>query len=97
MNRLWRTNWNIAGCARRVSSRFPWYITAGRVHIVVGFRADLSVEDLVIVEITSVEVVAPVHKKQLLTHSQQALGLLVSFNVTLIKDGITRVANGLSE
>ncbi|HXB70753.1 MAG TPA: GxxExxY protein [Candidatus Acidoferrales bacterium] len=38
------------------------------VHIEVGFRADLIVEDLVIVEIKSVEVVAPVHKKQLLTH-----------------------------
>jgi GxxExxY protein len=70
------------------------------VHIEVGFRADLIVEELVIVEIKSVEVVAPVHKKQLLTHLRLAnkrLGLLINFNVALIKDGITRVANGLSE
>jgi GxxExxY protein len=64
-----------------------------------GFRADLIVEDKVIVEIKSV-VVAPVHKKQLLTHLRLAdkrLGLLINFNVALIKDGITRIANGLRE
>jgi GxxExxY protein len=46
------------------------------------------------------EVVAPVHKKQLLTHLRLAdkrLGLLINFNVALIKDGITRVVNGLPE
>jgi hypothetical protein len=47
-----------------------------------------------------VEVVAPVHKKQLLTHrglADKRLGLLINFNVALIKDGITRVVNGLPE
>ena len=70
------------------------------VHIEVGFRADLIVEDLVIVEIKSVEVVAPVHQKRPLTHlrlANQRLGLLINFNVALIKDGITRIANGLPE
>jgi GxxExxY protein len=65
-----------------------------------GFRADLIVEDLVIVEIKSVEVVAPVHKKQLLTHLRLAdkrLGLLINFNVGLIKEGITRIANGMPD
>ena len=65
-----------------------------------GFRADLVVEDLVIVELKSVETLAPVHKKQLLTHLRLAgkrLGLLINFNVVLIKDGITRIANGLLE
>ncbi len=65
-----------------------------------GFRADLIVEDKVIVEIKSVDAVAPVHKKQLLTHLRLAnkrLGLLINFNVALIKDGITRIANGLRE
>jgi hypothetical protein len=60
-----------------------------------AYRADLMVEELVIVEIKSVEVVAPVRKKQLLTHLRLAhkrLGLLINFNVALIKDGITRVA-----
>jgi GxxExxY protein len=70
------------------------------VHIEVGFRADPIVADLAIVEIKPVEVVAPVHKKQLLTHLRLAnkrLGLLINFNVGLIKDGITRIANGLPE
>ena len=68
--------------------------------IEMGFRADLVVEDLVIVEIKSVEAVAPVHKKQLLTHLRLAdkrLGLLINFNVALIKNGITRIANGTPE
>ena len=64
-----------------------------------GFRADLLVEDKVIVEIKSVEAVAPVHKKHLLTHLRldKRLGLLINFNVALIKDGITRIANGTQD
>ena len=68
--------------------------------IEMGFRIDLIVEDLVVVEIKSVEAVAPVHKKQLLTHLRLAdkrLGLLINFNVALIKDGITRIANGMPD
>ena len=62
------------------------------------FRADLIVENKVIVEIKSVEAVAPVHKKQVLTYlrlTDKRLGLLINFNVELIKNGITRVVNGL--
>ena len=68
--------------------------------IEMGFRADLIVEDLVIVEIKSVEATAPVHKKQLLTHlrlGNKRLGLLINFNVVLIKEGITRTANGMPD
>ncbi|MFC1726364.1 GxxExxY protein [candidate division KSB1 bacterium] len=63
-----------------------------------GFRADLLVDNKVIVEIKSVENLLPVHKKQLLTYlklSGKKLGLLVNFNVDLIKDGITRIVNNL--
>jgi GxxExxY protein len=65
-----------------------------------GFRADLIVNGKVIVELKSVESVAPVHKKQLLTHLRLTdcrLGLLVNFGEELIKDGISRVVNGLVE
>ena len=65
-----------------------------------GFRADLVVEDKVIVEIKSLGEIAPVHKKELLTYLRLAdkrLGLLINFNVVLIKDGITRIVNGLEE
>ena len=65
-----------------------------------GFRADLIVEDLLIVELKSVETIHPVHKKQLLTYLRLAdrrLGLLINFGEALIKDGITRIANGLKD
>ena len=59
-----------------------------------GFRADMIVEDCVIVELKSVEVISPVHKKQLLTYLRLAdkkLGLLINFGAALIKDGIFRI------
>ncbi len=63
-----------------------------------GFRADMIVEDKVIIELKSVENILPVHKKQLLTYLKLTgikLGLLVNFNVELIKNGIIRVVNNL--
>jgi GxxExxY protein len=65
-----------------------------------GFRADIIVEDKVILELKSVERVAPVHKKQLLTYLRLAdkrLGLLINFGEELIKTGISRVVNGLAD
>lgn len=65
-----------------------------------GFGADLIIENKVIVEIKSIEAIAPVHKKQLLTYlrlTDKRLGLLINFNVELIKNGISRVVNGLAE
>lgn len=62
----------------------------------VGFRADLVIEDMVIVELKSVERLAPVHQKQLLTYLRVAdkrVGLLINFGSSLLKDGIHRVVN----
>jgi GxxExxY protein len=64
----------------------------------IGFRADIIVENKVIIEIKSIEAIAPVHHKTLLTYLKLTnikLGLLVNFNVDLIKDGITRIVNNL--
>ncbi len=61
-----------------------------------GFRIDLLVESVIIVELKSVEAVKPVHKKQLLTYLRLAdkeLGLLINFNEVLVKDGISRIIN----
>jgi len=61
-----------------------------------GFRLDLLVEDQVVVELKSVEKIQPIHQKQLLTYLRLAnkpLGLLINFNATLLKDGITRIIN----
>jgi GxxExxY protein len=63
-----------------------------------GFRADLIVENKVIIELKSVETIALVHPKQLLTYLKVTglrLGLLINFNELLIKNGITRIVNNL--
>ena len=65
-----------------------------------GYRLDLIVEDKVIVEVKSIEEILPIHKKQLLTYlrlKNKRLGLLINFNENLIRDGITRIANGLED
>ena len=78
----------------------PVPIVFGDLRFDEGFRADLIVEDKVIVELKSVEQIAPVHKKQLLTYLRLAdkrLGLLINFGSAVIKDGISRIVNGLEE
>ena len=63
-----------------------------------GFRADLVVEKKVIVELKSIEKIIPAHKKQLLTYIKltgMRVGLLINFSEYLIKDGVTRIVNGL--
>lgn len=68
------------------------------IHLEAGFRADLIVNNKVIIEVKSVEIVSPVHHKQLRTYLRLAdkkLGILINFNVELIKDGLRRVVNNL--
>ena len=67
-------------------------------HFDEGFRADLIVNDSVIVEIKSVEALKDIHKKQLLTYlklSNRKIGLLINFNEPLLKDGFVRIVNRL--
>ena len=84
----------------RIEAETPMLVVYEGIHLDIGFRADLIVEDKVIVELKSVEQIAPVHKKQLLTYLRLAdkrLGLLINFGAPLIKDGITRIVNHLVE
>lgn len=63
-----------------------------------GFRADLIVNQKVLIELKSVETIAPVHPKQVLTYlklTDLKLGLLINFNEAVIKNGITRIVNNL--
>ena len=65
-----------------------------------GFKADIVVENIVIIELKSVESILPVHKKQLQTYLKLSgckLGFLLNFNANLMKDGITRCVNNLAE
>ena len=67
------------------------------VKLELGYRMDLVVAELVIVEIKSVDAVSPVHQAQLLSYlklSGKSIGLLINFNVVHLKDGIKRFVNG---
>ena len=68
------------------------------IKLEIGYRIDLLVNDLVIIEIKSIEVLADVHHKQLLTYlklSGKKLGLLINFNVSSLKESIVRIVNNL--
>ena len=67
------------------------------VKLDLGYRIDLLVEDLVIVELKSVDAIAPVHQAQIISYlklSGRSLGLLINFNVAHLKDGIKRFVKG---
>ena len=83
-----------------VSRQSPVPVIYETVKMEVGFRADLVVDGKIIVDLKSVEAVAPIHKKQLLTYlrlTDSKLGLLINFGAARIKDGTSRVVNGLQE
>jgi GxxExxY protein len=84
----------------RVQRQLPVPIVWEGIHFEEGYRLDLMVEEKVLVEIKSVESIERVHKKQLLTYLRlmdKRLGILINFNEDLIRDGISRVVNGLEE
>ena len=68
------------------------------IRMEIGFRADVILGDKVILEIKSIEALADIHFKQVLTYlklTNLKLGLIVNFNVVLLKDGIKRIANNV--
>ena len=84
----------------RVRRQVPIPIEYDGIKFDEGFRADLLVEEAVIVELKSTQTNHPVHPKQLRTHLVLAnlqLGLVLNFGLQTMKDGITRVVNGLPE
>ncbi len=84
----------------QVESEVPIPIQYQTIHLEVGFRADIIVENKVIVELKSVEKLSEIHKKQLLTYLRIAdirVGLLLNFGAPLIKEGIVRIVNGYVE
>ncbi len=80
------------------SRQHPIPLIHEAIKMEIGFRADVIVENKVIVELKSIETLAPVHYKQVQTYLKLSgckLGILVNFNVELIKDGIHRIVNKL--
>ncbi|MBO6495366.1 MULTISPECIES: GxxExxY protein [Roseivirga] len=81
-----------------VQQQLPLPFLYKEVKMEVGYRVDLLVENKVIVEVKSVETLAPVHYAQLLTYlklSNKKLGLLINFNSKILKNDIHRVVNNL--
>lgn len=81
----------------RTTVQMPLPVVYDGVRLDLGFRLDILVEALVVVEVKAVEAITPVHQAQLLTYlklSQKHLGLLINFNVVHLRDGIRRMVNG---
>ncbi|HUO09564.1 MAG TPA: GxxExxY protein [Phycisphaerae bacterium] len=80
----------------RVQRQLPVPVVYEGLQLEVGYRLDLLVNDRVIVECKAVKEVTPVDRQQTLTHiklSNKRLGFLINFNVTRLKDGLTRIIN----
>ena len=80
----------------RVRKEVPMPIVYKEVHLDHGYRLDVLVEEMVVVEIKTVECFTDVHIAQMLTYlklGHYKLGLLINFNVTLLKNGIKRIIN----
>ena len=75
-------------------------VTYRGVKIDCGYRIDLLVEDKVVVELKAVERLEPIHEAQLLSYlklSGYQIGLLINFNIRMLKQGIKRLANNFKE
>ena len=82
----------------KVEKQKPLPLIYENTKLDVGYRVDLIIEDKLIIEIKSVEFLTDIHLAQILTYlklSDCRLGMLINFNVTLIKNGIRRVVNKL--
>ncbi len=83
-----------------VRCQVPLPVVYRDIQLEFGYRLDMLVNDVVVVEIKAIEALAPVHKAQLLSYlrmSGKPLGLLINFNVVHLKEGIRRVVNGLDD
>lgn len=84
----------------KVNRQVPIPIRYKDVQFDEGFRADIIIEDKVILELKSVETTPPAHKKQVITYlklSNMKLGFLMNFGDAVMKNGITRLVNGMEE
>ena len=86
---------NAGGCTCVAQLGLP--VVYRGVRLDIGYRMDLVVEDLVVVEIKSVDNISPVHQAQILSYlklSGKSIGLLINFNVVHLRDGIKRFVSG---
>ena len=84
----------------KVQTEVPLPVQYENIKIDAGFRADMIIEDLVIIENKTVDKIAPIHEAQLLTYLKMTglnLGFLLNWKSVLMKDGIKRMVNNLSK
>lgn len=84
------------GIATKIEHSVPMVYKG--VSVGIGYRLDLWLEDKMIIEAKAVETILPIHRAQLMAYlklTNNKLGLLLNFNVKLMKDGIERWANGM--
>ena len=90
----------LTGRGLKVDQQKPLPVLYCDVKLDCGYRLDLLVEGMVIVEVKAVDRLAPIHQAQLLSYLKLSgckVGLLINFNVKVLKQGIWRVVNGLPE
>jgi GxxExxY protein len=90
-----RTKWGKKGLV--VEQQKPVPLVYEEVKLECGYRMDLLVERSVVVEVKSIDALAPIHEAQTLSYLRLSgckLALLINFNVTILKDGIRRFING---
>ena len=90
----------LLGCGLKVKKELSIPLFFEKRKMECGYRADLVVEDKVIIEVKAIDQLNDIHKAQLLTYlkiKDIRLGLLINFNVVLLKDGIKRIVNNLDE
>ena len=93
-------NYELKKAGLNTRCEVPVPIQYGDIQMDIGFRADMIVEDSVIVENKTVDKIAPIHEAQLLTYLKIAniqLGFLLNWNVRLMKNGIKRMVNNLKQ
>ena len=90
--------YELANAGFKIECELPLPVKYEEINIDLGFRVDMLVNDLIIVENKTVEKLAPIHEAQLLTYlklTQLKLGFLLNWNEILMKDGIRRMVNNL--
>jgi len=90
--------YDLSNLGLKIETQIPKPLVYKEIKLDVGYRIDMLVEDKVIVEIKSVENLAPVHFAQTLTYlklSDKKLALLINFNTKYLKEGIHRIVNNL--
>ena len=86
-------NWELLQSGFKVERQKPVPVIYKEVKLDCGYRIDLLVESMVVMELKSVDALIPVHEAQILTYmkfAEKSIGLLINFNVTLLKNGLKR-------